>query len=173
LVLGGALAPTNEPPRGAGGWHDVDFLQEMYAAGAVFDALAVHVYGFTQPPEAEPGYLELNFRRVELLREVMVENGDEDKKIYVTESGWNDHPRWKYAVTPGQRIAYTINAYRYAEENYPWMEKLCLWAFRYPIPTNSYPDYFTLVSLEFDPKPIYTALQAYARGWEMPEWYID
>ncbi len=175
IVLGGALAPTNEPPHGAGGWHDVDFLTQLYELGAnrYFDGLAAHVYGFTHPPQAEPGYENLNFRRIELLREVMVKYGDADKKIYVTEGGWNDHPRWTYAVRPGQRIAYTLDAYAYAEENYPWLETFCLWAFRYPIPTNGYPDYFTLVSVKFDPKPLYLVLQAYARGWEMPSWYAN
>ncbi|MCL4877910.1 MAG: hypothetical protein KJ064_14735 [Anaerolineae bacterium] len=172
IVLGGALAPTNEPPHGAGGWNDIDFLNELYeaGAGAYFDALAAHVYGFTSPPQADPG---LNFRRLELLREVMVEHGDLETPIFVTEGGWNDHPRWAYAVRPGQRIAYTLDAYAYAQENYPWLETFCLWAFRYPLPTNGYPDYFTLISVEFDAKPIYTVLQAYARGWKMPEWYVN
>lgn len=175
IVLGGALAPTNEPPHGAGGWHDVDFLNELYKLGAnqYFDGLAAHVYGFTSPPQAESSAKNLNFRRIERLREVMVNYGDGGKKIYVTEGGWNDHPRWTYAVRPGQRIAYTLDAYAYAEEHYDWLETFCLWAFRYPIPTNGYPDYFTLVSVKFDAKPIYTVLQAYARGWDMPAWYAN
>jgi len=52
------------------------------------------------------------------------------------------------------------------------LQALCLWAFRYPAPTNSYPDYFTFLSPLFDPKPIYDVLQAYARGEEMPEWWL-
>lgn len=172
MVLGGALAPTNEPPRGAGGWNDIDFLNEMYLAGAsdYFDALAAHIYGFTMPPQAEPGVDQLNFRRVEMLREVMVSHGDGDKDIYITEGGWNDHPRWINGVRPAQRIAYTLDAYRYLADNLPYVQAFCLWAFRYPAPTNHYPDYFTLVSTQFDPKPIYDVLQAYARGWEIPEW---
>ncbi|MBZ0309417.1 MAG: beta-galactosidase [Anaerolineae bacterium] len=173
VILGGALAPTNEPPNGAGGWNDIDFLNELYEAGAgdYFDALAAHVYGFTSPPQAAPASEKLNFRRVELLREVMVKHGDENKVIFVTEGGWNDHPRWQYAVRPGQRITYTLDAYAYAAEHYPWLETFCLWAFRYPLPTNGYPDYFTYVSVLFDPRPIYTVLQAYAHGWDMPAWY--
>jgi hypothetical protein len=172
VVLGGALAPTNEPPRGAGGWNDIDFLNEMYEAGAApyFDALAAHVYGFADPPQAQPAADRLNFRRLELLHEVMVEHGDGEKPVFITEAGWNDHPRWIYGVRPGQRIAYTLDAYQYIQDNWDWVETLCLWAFRYPAPTNSYPDYFTFLSARFDPKPIYEVLQAYARGWEMPEW---
>ncbi|HLA45303.1 MAG TPA: hypothetical protein VJZ27_17780, partial [Aggregatilineales bacterium] len=175
VVLGGALAPTTEPPQGTGGWNDIDFLNEMYRAGAApyFDALAAHVYGFTEPPQAEPGYNRLNFRRMELLREVMVRHGDAAKPIYITEAGWNDHPRWIHAVRPGQRIAYTLDAYDYLSKNWNYVKTLCLWAFRYPAPTNSYPDYFTFVSARFDPRPIYEVLKAYAHGEELPEWLIQ
>jgi hypothetical protein len=174
LVLGGALAPTNEPPRGVGGWNDLDYLNEMYEAGAApyFDALAAHVYGFTAPPQAEPSPEALNFRRLELLQAVMQRHGDGDKAIYITEGGWNDHPRWIHAVRPGQRIAYTLEAYAFTRQNYPWLKTLCWWAFRYPAPTNSYPDYFTFLSAQFDPKPIYEVLQAYGRGWPYPSWWL-
>jgi hypothetical protein len=43
---------------------------------------------------------------------------------------------------------------------------MCVWAFRYPAPTYSYPDNFTLVTTDFQLKPIYYALQAYAMGEE-------
>jgi len=172
MILGGALAPTLEPPRGAGGWDDVDYLNEMYNAGAApyFDALAAHVYGFSFPPQAEPARDQLNFRRVELLREVMITHDDDHKQVYITEAGWNDHPRWIHGVRPAQRIAYTLDAYDYILTNYPWIETFCIWAFRYPVPTNRYFDYFTLVSPLFDPKPIYDVLQAYALGEDLPEW---
>ena len=49
-------------------------------------------------------------RRVELLRAVMEHYGDSAKPVYITESGWNDDPRWTYAVRPGQRILYTVAA---------------------------------------------------------------
>jgi polysaccharide biosynthesis protein PslG len=135
----------------------------MYEAGAAdyFDGLAVHTYGFTFPPETEPGPELLNFRRVELLREIMVAYGDEETKMYITESGWNDHPRWTRAVRPAQRIQYTLDGFRYAEANWPYVEVVALWAFRFPAPTRSYMDYFTLVTPEFITKPIYEEIQAY------------
>ena len=168
VVLAGALAPTLEPVGSPYGMNEIDYLTQLYewGFGDTFDALAVHTYGFRFPPEDPPAPDVLNFRRVELLREIMIANGDGDKPIFITESGWNDHPRWTKAVRPGQRIAYTIDAYEYAEANWPWLENLCLWAFRYPAPTYGYPDYFTLVSPDFSPKPIYYELQAWARGWQ-------
>lgn len=166
IVLAGALAPTLEPVGSPFGMVDVDYLQALYEAGfaSVFDALAVHTYGFKFPAEAEPAEDVLNFRRIELLREIMIANGDGEKRVVITEFGWNDHPRWTRAVSPAQRITYTIDAYEYVKANWDYVDAACLWAFRYPAPTYSYPDYFTLVAPDFSPKPIYEALKAWARG---------
>jgi hypothetical protein len=162
-VLGGALAPTLEPPGSPWGLNDLLYLRGMYEAGAApyFDGLAVHTYGLTFPPDAEPGPEILNFRRVELVRDIMVEFDDAETPIYITEAGWNDHPRWTRAVRPGQRISYTLDALRYAEENWPYVRVVGIWAFRFPAPTHSYMDYYTLVTPEFIPKPIYRELQAF------------
>jgi hypothetical protein len=162
-VLGGALAPTLEPPGSPWGLNDLLYLRGMYEAGAApyFDGLAVHTYGLTFPPDAEPGPEILNFRRVELVRDIMVEFDDAETPIYITEAGWNDHPRWTRAVRPGQRISYTLDALRYAEENWPYVRVVGIWAFRFPASTHSYMDYYTLVTPEFIPKPIYRELQAF------------
>lgn len=167
-VLAGALAPTLEPEGSPWGTNDLAYLQGMYEAGAAayFDGLAVHVYGLTFPPQAEPGDQILNYRRVELQREVMVANGDGETQMYITETGWNDHPRWTRAVRPGQRIAYTKEAVRYAEENWPFVQLVGIWAFRYPAPTKSYMDYYTLVTPEFVTKPIYEELKAFTGNAE-------
>ena len=165
-ILAGALAPTLEPIGSANGLNDVIFLEQMYDAGAsnYFDILAIHTYGFTESPSAEPAFDELNFRRAELLREVMVANGDSEKSVFITESGWNDHPRWTKSVTPSQRVQYTIDSFRYAEANWDWTEGLCIWVLRYPFPTFSYPDNFTLITTDLQRKPIYYAIQAYANN---------
>ncbi len=162
-VLAGALAPTLEPEGSPWATNDLVYLRGMYEAGAAgyFDGLAVHAYGLTFPADAEPGEDILNFRRIELVRKIMVEFGDEATPVYVTEMGWNDHPRWSMAVHPGQRIEYTIDALDYAAEHWPYVKVLAIWAFRYPAPTRSYPDYYTLVTPEFVAKPIYEALKAY------------
>jgi hypothetical protein len=168
IVLAGALAPTLEPAGSQYGMNEIDYLTQLYewGGGDYFDALAVHTYGFKFPADDPPAPEVLNFRRVELLRHIMAEHGDTDKPVYITETGWNDHPRWTKAVQPGQRITYTLDAFQYAEANWPWLENMCVWAFRYPAPTHSFPDYFTLVSPDFAPKPIYEELQLWARGWD-------
>ena len=170
IVLGGALAPTLEPEDSASGMNEMRYLERMYEAGAAdyFDALAVHTYGFVDPPEDAPDPDVINFRRVELLRDIMVQYGDANKPVYITESGWNDDPRWSNAVRPGQRLLYTLDAYNMAE-SWPWLKRLCIWNFRQPFDYDNRRDaYYSLVSSDFYPKPIYEVLQAYARGWEIP-----
>jgi len=170
-VLAGALAPTLEPAASASGMNERDFLLALYALGAAahFDALAVHSYGFLVPPEAAPGWDRLNFRRAELLRDIMSAQGDEDKTVFITEFGWNDHSRWRGAVRPSQRSAYTIRAFQYAAQHWDWVESLCLWALRFPADTLNSPDGYTLYNAAFTPKAIALELQAYARGWERAE----
>jgi hypothetical protein len=151
VVLAGALAPTLEPEGSPAGLNDLVYLERMYSAGAAptFDALAAHAYGLMAPPEDPPARNKLNFRRVELLREIMLAYGDGDKPIYVTEAGWNDHPRWIHAVRP---------------QYWPWCPSIAMWAFRYPAPTRSYQDYYAFVTTEFEPRVIYLEMQAYTRA---------
>jgi hypothetical protein len=165
-VLAGALAPTLAPPGSPDGMNDLLYLQAMYELGAApyFDTLAIHAYGWYSDPDEPADPAVVNFRRAELLRAVMVANGDEAKRAMITEGGWNDHPRWTRAVRPGQRITYTLRAYEVAQSEWPWMDAVALWAFRYPWDAKSYQDYYTFVRTDFEPKPIYEEVQRYSQG---------
>lgn len=167
-ILAGALAPTLEPETSPYALNDALYLERMYQLGAAdyFDVLAVHTYGFRQPHDAPPAPDALNFRRVELLRDVMERYDDAQTPITITEMGWNDSPRWVNAVSPSQRIAYLLGAYAWAAEHWDWARQMCIWVLRYPTTTQTYPDYYTLLLPDLSPKPVYYALQAYARGWE-------
>ena len=165
-VVAAGLAPTTAPEGNEWGMDDLLYLQRMYDAGAkgYFDALAIHAYGGTFPPDDPPSPEVVNFARAELTHQVMERNGDGDTPCLITEGGWNDHPRWTRAVKPGQRILYTVRAYEKARQEWPWCKAVALWAFRYPWPLQTYQDYFTFVAADFTPKPIYLAVQRYARG---------
>lgn len=169
-VLAGALAPTLAPAGSPDGMNDLEFLTAMYQAGArsYFDLLAIHAYGWHADPDEPAAADRVNFRRTELLRAIMVTNGDEAKGVMITEAGWNDHPRWTRAVRPSQRIAYTLRAYAIAQAEWPWVQALCFWAFRYPWDAKSYQDYYTFVRTDFEPKPIYSEVQLYAQGKVAP-----
>ncbi len=165
-VVAAGLAPTTVPEGSEWGMDDLTFLQRMYDAGArdCFDAVAIHAYGCTFPPDDPPDPEVVNYARAELIHQVMVRNGDSGKPCLITEGGWNDHPRWTRAVKPGQRILYTVRAYEKARQEWPWCQAVALWAFRYPWPLQTYQDYFTFVAADFTPKPIYLEVQRYARG---------
>lgn len=166
-VLGGALAPTLAPPGSDQAMNDLIYLQRMLDAGAgkAMDGLAVHAYGWVFPADDPPDPAVINFRRTELVRQLLVDNGYADLPIYITEGGWNDHPRWTRAVKPAQRIENTLRAYELVK-SWPWAKMMAVWAFRYPWPARTYLDYFTFVTPEFEPKPIYLEVQRYSRGEE-------
>ncbi len=115
---------------------------------------AAHAYGLQSPPDEAPDPGRVNLRRVELLRDLMLRNGDGDKPIYITEAGWNDSPRWNQAVTPAQRITYTLQALDWVKDK-DWVQMLALWAFSYPQATRTFADNWTLVTDDLRPKPIY------------------
>ena len=87
LIIGGGLSPNT---GGFGGtMEDVDFLHAMYAAGVRgwMDALAVHNYGGNFEPELDPSVCAICFRRAEIYRQVMVENGYAVTKVWFNEVG--------------------------------------------------------------------------------------
>jgi hypothetical protein len=172
-VLAAGLAPTLEPEGSELGLNDLTFLQRMYdhGAAACFDGLALHTYGLTSPPDDPPDPRALNFRRAELLRAIMVERGDAHKPCYITEGGWNDHPRWTKAVRSYQRLEYTIAAYEWALREWDWCQAVAMWVFRYPWEQRTYQDHYSFVTPGFIPKPIYSEVANYAHG--LPYDYLE
>jgi hypothetical protein len=193
LIISAGMAPTTRNDDVAR--PDLYYIQEMYDAAAApyFDALGAHAPGYASPPETDPAEIaqtpglanpgdfkeennvseELRrvygFRHVEDVREVMVRNGDEAKKIVLLEFGWTvdprpDSPYFWHAVTPEEQDKYFQRAYAYAKENWqPWIGIMSLiyvanpqwtlqdeqtyWSIVYP----TYP--------EFTPAPAYMGLK--------------
>jgi hypothetical protein len=116
----------------------------MYDAGAkaYFDVLGAHGPGFKAPPNISPeeaandpvwgGHRSFTFRRVEDLRQIMVDNGDSAKQIWLLEFGWttdllNPAYAW-HRVTPDQQADYLLAAYTWAHDNWsPWIGVMALW----------------------------------------------
>ncbi|HEV7213548.1 MAG TPA: hypothetical protein VGP33_00375 [Chloroflexota bacterium] len=144
--------------------NDLTYLDDLYAAGAApyFDVLGIHAYGDIQPAAAPADPQQLNFQRALLERQAMLRHGDGAKPALITESGWNDAPRWTHAVSPAARIADTLEAYHLAA-NWPWLLALCMWEFRLPSRTGTAQDYATFVEPDFTPRAIYDAVAAYAQ----------
>lgn len=164
-ILLAGLAPTLEPLGSPNGLNDLLYLQAIYQHGGkpYFDAVSLHTYGFTLPAQDPPHPDVLNFRRAELLYDIMQQNDDAHKPVYITETGWNDHPQWALAVTPSQRAIETIQALRLTE-SWGWLQQACIWMLRTPAPINSHQDGYTMITPAFQRKAIYYAVQRYARG---------
>jgi polysaccharide biosynthesis protein PslG len=159
LVAAGALSPGPSIPGIRMG--DLEYLRVMLDADAPFDVLAAHSYGAQSPADEEPHPDRVNFRRVEVYRDLLRERGL-SQPLAVTEGGWNDHPRWHGAVSPADRLRWTIDAYRLAEA---WDDVIAigLWQFRGPL-THGYQDNYSFVAADGTPKAIYYAVQEYATG---------
>lgn len=158
-IAAGALSPggTIDGVR----MDDLQFLRGMLDADAPFDTLAIHAYGAQSPPAAEPHPDRVNFRRVEVYRDELRRLGI-FKPMLITEGGWNDHPRWSGAVSPAERLRWTVQAYDLAL-GWDDMIAVCLWQFRGPL-THSYQDNYSFVAADGTPKAIYWAVREYATG---------
>jgi hypothetical protein len=143
----------------------------MYDAGAgdYFDVLAMQGYGlWSGPTDRRMRARVLNFSRPLYLREIMVENGDGQKPIWITEMNWNappeDFPDKQFGyVTAEQQARYAVDAFRRAGEEWPWVGVINVWFFKRAsdAEVDQAMYYFRLVEPDFTPLPVYDALADY------------
>jgi hypothetical protein len=143
----------------------------MYDAGAAayFDVLSMQGYGlWSGPTDRRMRPRVLNFSRPLYLREIMVQNGDGHKPIWMTEMNWNappadlpEHP-FGYA-TLEQQARYAVLAYDRVQREWPWLGVVNTWFFKRAtdLEQDQAMYYFRLVEPDFTPMPVYHALQAY------------
>jgi O-antigen ligase len=168
-VLAG-LAPTTE--TGPRNLSDVRYLQALYDLGAApdFDIVAGKPYGFdTQASDRRLSEQILNFSRLALLREVMLDNGDGDKGVWASHWGWNALPPdwaggpslWGQtdADTQAQR---TIEALERARREWPWAGALCLENWQPDAPADDARWGFAVVTQDGTPRPILGAISEWA-----------
>jgi len=171
VILSAGLAQTLEP--GPMNLNDLTYLQQMYDAGVrgYFDIMGVMAYGLWTGPGDHRTHPDLtNFSRPQLIREIMVRNGDAGKPLWATEVGWNavppDFPSFPTygRVTEEQQARYAVQAYQRAQEEWPWMGVLNYWFFKRATDTetNQVFYYFRMVEPDFTPMPVYEAIKEYA-----------
>ena len=192
-VVSAGLAPTNH--QDAEAMDDRAFLEAMYqaGAGAYFDALGAHPYGFAYPPDDPRGAHDgLNLARLLDLREIMEAHGDGDKPIWVTELGWTTvgvgEGSW-LTVTPQQQADYLTDTWRRARREWPWVQVFTVWNLsqgprpdgstsspQRPVeglpPTDEMAGY-SLLDESGEPKPAYHALQTELNrrwGYRLARW---
>ena len=179
-ILSAPMAMTLEGPELRGNMNELDYWQGLYAAGVKgnFDIVSANGYGLDQPPDAAPDPKKLNFRRVELIHDIMVRNGDAAKPIWFNEFAWNASPAslppaernyWRN-VTPQQQAQWTVEGIEYARKNWPWAGVLSIWYFRQvgDIPPEKAEYYFGMVFPDFTAQPVYEAVKAGARKYPGP-----
>lgn len=169
LVVAAGLAPhTGNAP---GTIEDVDFLRGMYAAGArgTFDVLGIHPYGGNSAPDADPSACGICFRRAELYRQVMVENGDSGTPAWVTEFGYlytttTDLGQYNWLkVSPEQQAGYLTAAFRYGYERWDWLGGMVAFNLDFdtvpwnPPAVGAY--WFALLNPDRSPRPAYHAMR--------------
>jgi len=185
LILSAGLSPTTA--SGAIATPDVEFLKQMYAAGAkdYFDLLGVHAAGYKAPPEMSPddiakdpkynhGEAELGriygFRHAEDLRAVMVQSGDANKQVAVLEFGWTsddrpDSPYAWHAVSEKEKADYLVRAFKFAKERWsPWIGVMS--AIYIPDPNwtkNDEQYYWSITNPDGSTRPAYDALRSLLR----------
>ncbi len=178
IVIAAPLAATLEnSPRAM---DELTFVERLYDAGGgdYLDVQAANAFGLEYPPEAAPNKDVLNFRRVEFLRELMVEFGLGNKPIWFNEYGWNASPSdmspekliWR-RVSEEQQAEWSVEGIRYGLNNWPWAGVFNIWFFRKPEGSLS-PDmseyYFRMVDTDFTPRLIYRAVKRAATGVSFP-----
>ena len=130
------------------------FAREMFSRGAgrYFDVFGYHPIGFAYEPERPLEELPSDdndngfaFRGAEVMHAIMEDYGLGNKPIWATEFGWLrdpsedgmgwcwDHPdfagaKW-YALPEVTQADYLTRAFRYADDNWPWVGAMFVWAF--------------------------------------------
>lgn len=168
VVLAGALTPT--VAMDGRNMNDLIYLQRMYnaGAGACFDVMSAQGYGlWSGAADQRLRPTVINYPHNLLLRDVMVRNGDAHKPIWISEMGWNVAPEGIEArfgrVTEAQQARYTVEAYRRAQAEWPWIGVINYWFFKRKDGRERDQSfyYFRLMEPDFTPLPAYNALAEY------------
>ena len=168
ITLGESISPNSSQYRNM---NDLQFLEEMYAAGAkaYFDIMSANAFGLGSPPDDPPNPGTLNFQRVLLERAVMEKFDDAAKPIWILEYGWNAAPDsipdsrliWG-RVSEEQQAQYTVRGIDLARTNWEWAGVFSIWFFRQvgDIPPGNPEYYFRMVDADFAPRPVYFSVTA-------------
>lgn len=173
-VLTAGLAPTTESSDR--NMNEVAYLRGMYDAGVVgaFDALAAKPYGFWSGPEdRRVDASVLNYSRLILLRETMMQYGDGAKSVWAVEMGWNALPAdWTGAPSPWgtdsapKQADRTLRALQRAREEWPWLPVICLARLQPPAAPDDPAIGFALLGSDGTPRLLYDELHAYLASAE-------
>ncbi len=190
VVVAAPLAPTNPlglvngATNNAAELNDFVYLQRMYAAGAgaCFDVMSVQGYGLgSGPTDRRQRPLQFNYARNLFIRDLMVQNGDEAKAIWIAEVNWNTAPENIPSifgrVTEAQQARYAPLAYERAQSEWPWVGANFFWFFKRA--SDAEKDqawyYFRMAEPDFTLLPVYESMKNYIASARVmyPGWYQE
>ncbi|MCB9076308.1 MAG: O-antigen ligase family protein [Anaerolineaceae bacterium] len=128
IILTAALAATLED--GPLNLNELAYLDQLYRVNANrwFDVVAIQPFGLWTKPLDAPAPDQLNFRRAELLRQIMLNHGDGDTPIWATGFGWVALPAdWSGQPSPWSNDLPSVQAPRtaaaidHARRHWPWL----------------------------------------------------
>ncbi len=155
------------------GWrhmNDLDYLRDLYQAGAkdYFDILSANAFGLRASPDDPADPNKLNFQRITLARQIMEQNNDAHKAVWINEFGWNASPPdftndqlvWG-RVTEQQQAEYTLRGIQEARTKWQWLGVVNIWYFRQvgDITPDRSDYYFRMVDVDFTPRLVYYRLK--------------
>jgi hypothetical protein len=172
IVLSAGLSPTGVTDGHSA--DDLEFLKWMYSAGlqGKFDVLGAHANA--QAPEVRAPLASLKdfphpsfyFRRIEQLRQVMVEHGDAAKQMWLLEWGWTSdsvHPNYAwFAVSEDKKADNLIGGFNYAREFWtPWLGVMSVWTLADPTWDKTREEYWwAITDPDGSPRTAYTRIRA-------------
>lgn len=187
VVVFGGMTPTgvNDP---AVALNDVEYLRQIYALNGgeikqYYDVLGAHPGSNCNDPDhsypANPQGCDVSgtgkadfandnsfyFQRIQDLRKVMVDAGEGNTKMWLTEFGWttaNQAKGYEYGafVSEQQQAQYLVRAFQLGK-SYPWMGVMFVWNLNFSSITQpsdeKYP--WSVLTSDWSPRPAYTALK--------------
>ncbi|PLS79051.1 MAG: hypothetical protein CYG59_15425 [Chloroflexi bacterium] len=187
IVVSGSPTPTETNKRNVA-FSDLDYLRAMFRDPRFrthMDVVGVHPAGTLNPPDALPqpnrpqnsvcdgwnGNTEFYFRRLEQIRDIMVQENLGDRQMWVTEFGWatqNNTPGYEYGQcnTMEEQAEFTRRGIELARYNYaPWVGAMFVWNLNFAVTWGSAgnPQHeqasFGILNPDWSPRPAFTAIQ--------------
>jgi polysaccharide biosynthesis protein PslG len=182
LVVLGAPSPTTSNVPGSI-VDDLTYLQGLYAinggeAIGYFDVMSAHPSGFSNPPDCTPATPQCSlsaawntddsffaFTRVSEYHDIMVQNGDGAKPIWLTEFGYCSNtpppPGYEYCryLTEQQQAQFLVQAYGIARKT-PYIGAMFQWNlnFQLDVPQTDEKWGFGIVHADYSGRPAYFSL---------------
>lgn len=173
VVLTGGLAATGNESDGS--ISPIDFIRTLYKLGAnrYFDAIALHPYTYPASPNYKAWWNR--WQQIIPIRQIMVTNGDQAKKVWITEFGVptggpgrsytaNQLNGFEYGVdfmNEGSQLYLMIEAFDFYQKHSDWMGPFFWYSLQDSSDKRDTPEnFFGLLRYDGSPKPSFTALKS-------------